>query len=102
MNGQGDADLSGRRFWIPAALGLGIVGFGIAGLLRNVHGTALLSWAKLLAGGLALHDGIALPLVAVLGAVLVRLLPARRRAPLQGALFVSAVVMLVAIPVVAR
>ena len=99
MNEQPDDEL-GRRFWICAVLGLGIVGFGIAGLLRNVHGPALQSWAKLIAGGLVLHDGIALPLVALLAAVLVRLLPARPRAPLQGALVVSAIVALVAFPVV--
>jgi len=87
------------RFWIAAAVGLAIVAFGVAGLLRNVHGDALLSWAKLLFGGLVVHDGIALPLVALVSVVLVRLAPARVRAPLQGALIVSVVVLLVALPV---
>ncbi len=89
----------GRVFWSAAAVGLAIVGFGVAGLLRNVHGPALLSWAKLLAGGLVVHDGIAAPLVAVVAVLLARLVPARLRAPLQGALVVSVLVLLVAIPV---
>jgi hypothetical protein len=92
-------DLGGPRFWIAAAVGLAIVAFGVAGLLRNVHGAALVSWAKLLLGGLVAHDGIALPLVALLSVVLVRLTPARVRPPLQGALVVSVVVVLVALPV---
>ena len=95
-----EADPGGPRFWALAAVGLAIVAFGVAGLLRNVHGAALLSWAKLLAGGLVLHDGLAAPLVALLGVVLARLLPAGVRAPVQGALVVSAVVLLIALPVV--
>lgn len=92
-------DLGGPRFWIAAAVGLAIVAFGVAGLLRNVHGDALLSWAKLLVGGIALHDGLALPLVALVSGALVRLAPARVRPLLQGALVVSVVVVLVALPV---
>ncbi|HET6448477.1 MAG TPA: hypothetical protein VFG31_05140 [Conexibacter sp.] len=92
-------DLGGPRFWITAAVGLAIVAFGIAGLLRNVHDDARLSWAKLLLGGIVAHDGIALPLVALLSVALVRVVPAHVRPPLQGALVVSVVVVLVALPV---
>jgi hypothetical protein len=95
-----ERDPGGPLFWVLAVLGLAIVAFGVAGLLRNVRGPALASWAKLLAGGLVLHDGIAAPAIAVVSVVLVRLLPARLRPPLQAALVVSVLVLLVAVPVI--
>lgn len=94
-------DPSGPVFWAAAAVGLAIVAFGVAGLLRNVDGEALTSWAMLFAGGLILHDGVVAPLVALLSLALVRLLPAWARPPLQAGLVVTALVLAVAVPLVA-
>jgi len=89
----------GAIFWIAAVLGLGIVGFGLAGLLRNVPvGPQRTSWGAFLIGSLAAHDALLAPVVAVLSLVLVRFLPARIRPPLQAGLAISAVVALIAIP----
>lgn len=97
---DGDATPGGPAFWIAAVIGLGIAGFGLAGLLRNVHGEALTSWAKLFAGGLIAHDGLVVPVVALIGVLLVKLLPAWSRPPLQAGLVVSALVLVVAFPLV--
>lgn len=83
---------------ILTALGLGMVAFGIAGLLRNAEATEPLNAALFVVGGLALHDGLVAPAVMVLGLVLARLVPRRLRPPVQGALIVSAALTLVAIP----
>lgn len=95
-----ESDPSGPFFWSAAAVGLAVVAFGVAGLLRNVHGEALLSWATLFAGGLIAHDGIAAPLVGLLSLLLVRLLPRWARPPLTAGLVVSALVLVIAFPLV--
>lgn len=96
----GDDDPAGPAFWIAATIGLAIVAFGVAGLLRNVDGPALTSWATLLAGGLIVHDGVVAPAVALLSLLLVRLLPQWSRPPLQAGLVVSALVLVIAFPLV--
>lgn len=91
---------SGAAFWIAAAVGLAVIGFGVAGLLRNVDGDALKSFATLFAGGLIVHDGVVAPLVALLSLPLVRLLPRWARPPLQAGLVVTALVLVIAFPLV--
>ncbi len=89
----------GPVFWTCAVVGLAIVGFGLAGLLRNVPaGPQRTSWLAFVIGSLAAHDALIAPVVAVLALGLVRLLPARIRPPLQAGLVVSAILALVAIP----
>jgi hypothetical protein len=91
---------SGVAFWLCAAIGLAIAGFGAIGLLSALDGPALTSWAKVFAGGLLLHDALFAPLVVAGSVLLVRVVPASVRAPVQGALIVSCALIAVAIPVV--
>jgi hypothetical protein len=91
---------SGAAFWLSTALGAAIAGFGTWGLLSNLHGAALESWLKVFAGGLVAHDALFAPLVIVGSVLLVRVVPARVRAPVQGAMIVSGALVAVAIPVV--
>jgi hypothetical protein len=91
---------SGAAFWLSSALGAAIAGFGAWGLLSNLHGAALESWLKVFAGGLVAHDALFAPLVIVGSLLLARVVPARVRAPVQGALIVSGALVAVAIPVV--
>jgi len=100
MNEREPAAPSGVAFWLCAATGLAIVGVGAAGLVTQLEGPALTSWLKVLAGGLVAHDLLFAPLVVIGSVVLVRVVPAAARAPLQGALIVSCAVIAVAIPVV--
>jgi hypothetical protein len=91
---------SGPAFWIAAAIGTAITGFGVYGLLHNLQGIALTSWLKTFAGALVLHDAIFAPLVVAGSVLLVRALPARARAPVQVACIVSGALIAIAIPVV--
>jgi hypothetical protein len=91
---------SGPAFWIATAIGMAIAGFGVYGLVTNLHGIALTSWLKTFGGGLVAHDLLFAPLI-VLGSVLVvRAVPGRGRAPVQVALIVCGALIAVAIPVV--
>jgi hypothetical protein len=100
VNEREPAAPSGAAFWLCAAIGLTIVGFGVAGLLTQLEGPALTSWLKVFVGGLLVHDAIFAPLVVVGSVLLVRVVPASVRAPVQGALIVSCALVAIAIPVV--
>lgn len=88
----------GAAFWILTAIGLGIVGFGLIGLLRNADATQPVNWLTYVFGSLIAHDALWAPAVAVASVVLVRLAPRWALPWLQGALVVSAGVVLVSIP----
>jgi len=95
-----DDDLARLSFWLPAAAGTAIAGFGVWGLLHNLDGPALTSWLKVIGGGLILHDGFFAPLVVAGALLLARIVPGRVRAPVQGALIVSGALIAISIPVV--
>jgi hypothetical protein len=78
-------------------LGLVVVGYGLAGLFTD-SGARPLNQLLFLGGILAGHDFAVLPLTIVLGAILIRWVPAWARAPVQAGLFASAVVSFVALP----
>ena len=100
MNERESAAPSGVAFWLCAAVGLAIVGFGVGGLLTQLDGRALTSWLKVFGGGLLVHDAIFAPLVVLGSVLLVRVVPASVRAPVQGALIVSGALVAISVPVV--
>ncbi|WP_035844917.1 hypothetical protein [Kitasatospora azatica] len=76
--------------------GVGLIGYGLYGLLHDSYitdPTDVLWWAV---GGLILHDGLWLPLVCLLGAV------AARSTPVRSGLILAAAVTAVALPAVLR
>lgn len=89
---------SGPAFWAGTAAGLGIVAFGLAGLLRHSDQTHPLNWLRFFLGGLIAHDALWAPLVGIASLALVRLVPRVVRPALQGTLLVSAAAVLVVIP----
>lgn len=91
---------AGPAFWIGAAIGTAITGFGVYGLLHALHGIALTSWLKTFAGAVVLHDAIFAPLVLAGSVLLVRVLPSRARAPVQVACIVAGALIAISIPVV--
>jgi hypothetical protein len=90
----------GPAFWIGAAIGTAIAGFGVYGLLSNLEGIALTSWLKVAGSGLVAHDLLFAPLVVAGSVLLVRVVPPRVRAPVQVAAIVSGALIAVSIPVV--
>ncbi|MDQ3676275.1 MAG: hypothetical protein M3401_05635 [Actinomycetota bacterium] len=89
-----------RAFWPMTIAGMALSAYGLVGLLRDERVADSMSWLTFFAGGLLAHDLVWAPLVALGSVALVRIGPARVRPVLQGALIVSATVLLVAYPVV--
>ena len=89
-----------RARWVLTALGTAAVLYGCWGLLSAAERTRP-PWAALwFGGGVALHDGLLVPLVLLLAAAVVRWVPLVARPVVQGALVVSGAVSLVALPLV--
>lgn len=76
------------------------MGVGIRGMLLNRGATRPFFLIRLLVGLDLVHDLVLAPVVLVMGWTLSRVVPARLRAPLQGGLFCTAVVVAIAYPFV--
>ena len=96
----GSEEDGGARFWVCAVAGLGIVAFGLFGLLNARLVGSIGSWATYLIGGLLVHDALLAPFVVAASVVLIYAVPSRVRPALQGTLIVAGSVVLVAIPAV--
>lgn len=96
---QRDPDLGGPRFAIGALVGLSVVGFGLAGLLRNSALTHPGNWASWLVGSLLAHDALLAPALVGFGAGLTLLVRGPARPALQATLTVAGITALFAIPV---
>lgn len=88
----------GAVFWTGMALGMGLLAFGVWGLLDNAEKTAPGNWLTFVVGSLILHDAIWAPLIGVGSLVVVRVVPRRVRPTLQGTLIVTVAVLLVVTP----
>jgi hypothetical protein len=88
----------GPLFWAGTVVGLGVVAFGLIGLLNHLPDAS--NWALWFVGGLLVHDGVIVPTVAVVSVLLGWLLPVRVLPVVQGVLVVAVVLVLVSIPVV--
>jgi hypothetical protein len=86
-----------RRLLVTA--GLGIVVVGVAGALRD-PALSLWPYARYMAVVAVLADVVVMPLALVFGAVTARLLPPWLRLPVQGALYCSAALTVLALPLV--
>lgn len=91
---------SGRRFWISAAAGWVVMGFGLRGILENSLDTRPANLATFVVGGALLHDLVVAPLVILAGVAVARAVPRRGRAFVQAALVVSGIVALFSYPLV--
>ncbi len=101
MNGRppGNAP-SGKAFWACLAAGWAVMAFGLRGVLQNSTATHPANLSAWFFGSGLLHDLLLAPAVFLIAVVLGRLVPARARAIVQAGLIVSAVVILVAIPLI--
>ena len=91
---------AGPRFWISAAVGWAVIGWGVVGIFRHSLDTRPANLAKFVVGGALLHDLLVAPGVILVGVLVVRAVPARARVPVQAALFVSGIVALFSWPLV--
>jgi hypothetical protein len=95
-----DRSLNPRVFWPLALIGVAIIGFGVYGLLENSDRTHPHQWARWFFGSAIAHDFVLAPVVAGVGILVARHVPARHRAVVQGALISSGIVLLFAYPFV--
>jgi hypothetical protein len=87
-------------FWVSAAAGWAVIGFGLRGIFQHSLDTRPSNLARFVVGGALLHDLVVAPIVVVAGVMLARAVPGRARAAVQAALVVSAIVALFSYPLV--
>jgi hypothetical protein len=87
----------GPGFWVGAAVGGAVAGFGLWGLVGHASATMPPGWAGWLLATLLGHDLLVAPRLLAAGWLVGRL-PGRWRVPVRAALVVSAVVGLVTLP----
>lgn len=85
----------GAGFWIGAVIGIGIMAFGVKGLLDAAPATRPSQVAFGFLGLDLLHDFVVAPIVCLIGIVLVGRFPRWVRAPLRAGLFASIVAFVV-------
>lgn len=90
----------GLRFWISAAAGWAIIGYGLRGLFHHHLDTRPTNLATFVVGGALLHDLVWVPLLLVVGVAIARAVPGPVRDIVQAALIVSGSLVLFAYPMV--
>ena len=91
-------DHRGAGFWLSAAAGWALIGWGVRGAVDHRLDTRPPDLARFFVAGVAVHDLLFAPLVLVAGVAVGRLAPRRWRSHVQGALIVSGVLALFAYP----
>ena len=91
---------AGPRFWITAAVGWAVIGWGVYGIFSNSLDTRPANLAKFVVGGALLHDLLVAPVLILVGVLIARAVPARVRGPVQAALVVSGILALFSWPLV--
>ena len=88
----------GLGFWLTAAIGWALIGWGVRGALHHHVDTRPAELARFFIGGLLAHDLVFAPLVLLAGVGVSRLTPGRWRAGVQVALILVGLVALFAYP----
>lgn len=89
-----------RLFWPSVAIGWATIGFGLFGLFENSARTHPDQWGRWFLGALVVHDLVVAPAVFAIGALLARRVSGSYRGPIQGALVITAILVLVGFPFV--
>lgn len=93
-------DKRGPLFWMSAAIGWGVIAYGLRGLLQHHVDTRPANLARFVVGGALAHDLLFAPLVLVAGVVAVAVFRGPQRAWAQAALIISGCVALFSYPLV--
>jgi hypothetical protein len=92
----------GKAFWLGLAAGWAVMAFGVAGLIANRADTKPFEVAYRFAELALIHDAVVAPLAFMVGAIATHWLPSIVRGPVRGALALSAIVIVFALPLVQR
>lgn len=90
----------GPLFWLSAAVGWAVIGYGLRGAYLHRIDTRPHELAAFALGGALLHDLIVAPVVIVAAVVLAQATPARLRSVVQSASIISASLILFSFPLV--
>lgn len=97
MNNRGT---NPRVFWPLAGIGIAVMGYGLYGLFENSSRTHPSQWVRWFVGAAIAHDFVVAPIVIGVGVVVVRRVHGLLKAPLQGALIATGILVLLAYPFV--
>jgi hypothetical protein len=100
MNDHGDRP--GTAFWVGLTFGWAVIVFGIAGLIANHADTKPFEVAYRFVELALIHDAVVAPLAFLVGAAATHWLPSIIRGPVRGALALSAIVVVFALPLIQR
>ena len=100
MNAQNERP--GKAFWIGLAAGWAVMMVGVVGLIANRADTKPFEVAYRFLELALIHDAVVAPLAFIVGAVATHWLPVTVRGPVRGALGLSAIVIVFALPLVQR
>jgi len=89
-----------RLFWPALAAGSAIMLFGLIGLVANATDTNPVALLAVLGGFVLLHDLVVAPLTYLAGAALARRLPVWARGPVKGASALTAIVIVLSVPLI--
>jgi hypothetical protein len=90
----------GAAFWLSALAGWIVIAVGLRGIFQKHLDTRPTQLARFVVGGALAHDLLVAPLVLGAGGLVAWAVRGRAQAPVQAALFVSAVVVVFAYPLV--
>ena len=88
----------GRAYWIALPIGVAVMAFGIIGVVGDKGVATSVDIGAWLVGADVAHDFVLAPLACLVGALVARVLPRWCRAPVQGALLVTGVLLIVVFP----
>ena len=97
---EGTAEPARREplFWLSAATGWAVIGWGLRGLLHHHIDTRPMELGRFFLAGDLLHDVVFTPVVLAAGVLITRVVPRRARAAAQAALLICGCVALFAWP----
>lgn len=87
-----------RAYWIALPVGGALMAFGVVGVIGDKGIATSLDIGAWLAGADIAHDFVLAPFVCLVGAVVARVLPRWCRAPVQAALLITGVLLIVVFP----
>jgi hypothetical protein len=97
-----DDDVNAKVFWTLAAVGLGVIGFGVAGLFHDSARTHPDQWVRWFVGAALVHDLLLAPFVFVISHFLKERIGRQWRGPLTAAAISSGVFVLIFFPFIRR
>ncbi len=86
-----EAPVNKRVFWIMAAIGIAVMGFGVMGLFHSADRTNPGQWVRWFVGAALVHDFVVAPVVFAVALATRKVMPVWAAGVVNGALIATAV-----------